>query len=308
MLPRNSIVVQSPRMGGGFGGKEVQGNTFAALVALAAVKTGKPVRMQLDRDLDMTITGKRHPFHSKFSAGYDDQGRLLAVRVDIVSDGGWSLDLSQPIMDRALFHLDNVYYIPAVAFTGRVARTNTTSHTAFRGFGGPQGMLVIEEIMDRVARRLGLPPEVVRERNLYHGTGETNTTHYGEEIGDNRLQTMWKQALDQAGFRERRREIDAWNRQHDRVKRGLAITGRKVRDLLHAGRLQPGGRARADLPGRHRPGEPRRHGDGPGPAHQGPRRRDARAGPPGLELPHDADQHGQGAQHLGHRRLLGRRT
>jgi xanthine dehydrogenase molybdopterin binding subunit/xanthine dehydrogenase small subunit len=225
--PRNSIVVQAPRMGGGFGGKEVQGNTFAALVALAAVRTGKPVRMQLDRDLDIMITGKRHPFWSKYSAGYDDEGRLLAVRVDIFSDGGWSLDLSQPIIDRALFHLDNIYYIPAVAFTGRVVRTNTTSQTAFRGFGGPQGMLVMEEIMDRVARRLDLPPETVRERNMYHGSGETNTTHYGQEIGDNRLLAMWRQALAQSDFQRRRREIDAWNRQHHGVKRGLAITGEK---------------------------------------------------------------------------------
>jgi len=225
--PRNSIVVQAPRMGGGFGGKEVQGNTFAALVALAAVKTGKPVRIQLDRDLDIMITGKRHPFYSKYSAGYDDEGRLLGVHVDIFSDGGWSLDLSQPIIDRALFHLDNIYYIPAVSFTGRVVRTNVTSHTAFRGFGGPQGMLVIEEIMDRIARRLRLPPEVVRERNLYRGSGETNTTHYGEEIADTRIQTMWSQVLEQADFKRRREEVDAWNRQHDRVKRGLAITGEK---------------------------------------------------------------------------------
>ena len=226
-MPRNSIVVQAPRMGGGFGGKEVQGNTFAALVGLAAVRTGRPVRMQLDRDLDIMITGKRHPFLSKFSAGYDDEGRLRAVRVDMVSDGGWSLDLSQPIIDRAIFHLDNIYYIPAVHFTGRVARTNTTSQTAFRGFGGPQGMLVMEEILDRIARRLGLPPEVVRERNMYHGAGETNTTHYGEEIGDNRLHAMWHQVFQNAEFSNRRREIDDWNRQHDRVKRGLAITGEK---------------------------------------------------------------------------------
>jgi xanthine dehydrogenase molybdopterin binding subunit/xanthine dehydrogenase small subunit len=224
---RNSIVVQAPRMGGAFGGKEVQGNTFAALVALAAVKTGKPVRLQLDRDLDIMITGKRHPFYSKYAAGYDDEGRLLGVLVEIFSDGGWSLDLSQPIIDRALFHLDNIYYIPAVSFTGRVVRTNVTSHTAFRGFGGPQGMLVMEEIVDRVARRLGLPPEVVRERNMYHGSGETNTTHYGEELGDNRLPAMWQQALEQAEFQKRRQEIDAWNRRHDRVKRGLAITGEK---------------------------------------------------------------------------------
>jgi xanthine dehydrogenase molybdopterin binding subunit/xanthine dehydrogenase small subunit len=226
-VPRSSVVVQAPRMGGGFGGKEVQGNTFAALVALAASSTGRPVRMQLDRDFDMTITGKRHPFHSRFSVGYDDSGRLMAARVRLVSDGGWSLDLSQPIIDRALFHLDNVYYIPAVDFSGRVARTNTTSHTAFRGFGGPQAMLVMEEIVDRVARNLGLPPEQVRAANLYHGSGETNTTHYGQAIGDSRLKAMWEQAQAQAGFAERRRGIDLWNKEHPGVKRGLAITAVK---------------------------------------------------------------------------------
>ncbi len=226
-LARNKIVVQSPRMGGAFGGKEVQGNTCASLVALAAHRTGQPVRMQLDRDLDMIITGKRHPFHSKYAAGYDDKGRLLAARVELVADGGWSLDLSQPILDRAHLHLDNAYYIPAVYFTGRVARTNVTSHTAFRGFGGPQGMLVIENILDQVARRLGLAPEVVRARNLYGGSGETNTTHYGQEIGDNRLKAMWDQVQAQAGFEARRREIDAWNARHPRVKRGLAVTPEK---------------------------------------------------------------------------------
>ena len=223
-VARHKVVVQAPRMGGGFGGKETQGNAWAAYVALAAVQTGRPVRVQLDRDLDMTLTGKRHPFHAKFSVGHDAEGRLLAAHVELTSDGGWSLDLSQPILDRALFHLDNAYYLPAVHFTGRVAKTNTVSHTAFRGFGGPQGMLVIEEIMDRVARACGLAPEVVRERNLYHGTGETNRTHYHEDIGDNRIQTIWAQAKTEAKFAERRREIEAWNGAHPRVKRGLAIT------------------------------------------------------------------------------------
>ena len=223
-LARHKIVVQAPRMGGGFGGKETQGNAFAALVALAAVKTGRAVRVQLDRDLDMKLTGKRHPFQAKFSVGHDRDGRLLAAKVELVSDGGWSLDLSQPILDRALFHLDNAYYVPAVNFTGRVAKTNVTSHTAFRGFGGPQGMLVIEEIMDRVARRLGLPPEVVRERNLYHGTGETNRTHYGEDLGDNRLPDIWARVLTQAKFAERRAAVAAWNRDHPHMKRGLAVT------------------------------------------------------------------------------------
>jgi xanthine dehydrogenase molybdopterin binding subunit len=223
-VSRNKVTVQSPRMGGGFGGKETQGNAPAAIVALAALKTGRPVRWQLDRDVDMALTGKRHPFWAKFSVGYDGEGRLLASQVDLVSDGGWSMDLSQAICDRALFHLDNAYYIPAVKFTGRIANTNVTSHTAFRGFGGPQGMLVVEEIVARIAGRLGLLPEVVRARNFYHGAGETNTTHYREDLGINRIQEVWSRVMTEARFDERRREIAAWNATSGRVKRGLAVT------------------------------------------------------------------------------------
>jgi xanthine dehydrogenase molybdopterin binding subunit len=223
-VARHKVVVQSPRMGGGFGGKETQGNGPAAIVALAALKTGRPVRWQLDRDVDMTLTGKRHPFWAKFKVGYDGEGRLLGSQVELVSDGGWSMDLSQAICDRALFHLDNAYFIPAVRFTGRIAKTNVTSHTAFRGFGGPQGMLVVEEIVARVAGRLGLAPEVVRARNFYHGAGETNTTHYREDLGINRIQDVWNRVLTEAGFAERRRAIAAWNAQSGRVKRGLAVT------------------------------------------------------------------------------------
>ncbi|MDO8541341.1 MAG: xanthine dehydrogenase small subunit [Opitutaceae bacterium] len=223
-LPRSKVVVQSPRMGGAFGGKETQGNTPAALVALAAMKTGHPVRLQWDRDIDMMITGKRHPFSVKFEVGYDNDGRIRGAEIDLVSNGGWSLDLSQPVLERAMFHVDNAYYLPALRVTGRVVRTHVASNTAFRGFGGPQGMLVIEEIMDRVARSLGLPPEVVRERNLYHGTGETNRTHYGEDVGDNRIQRLWKLALEQACFGERRAEVSSWNAAHVRIRRGLAVT------------------------------------------------------------------------------------
>jgi xanthine dehydrogenase molybdopterin binding subunit len=223
-VARHKVVVQSPRMGGGFGGKETQGNGPAAIVALAALKTGRPVRWQLDRDVDMTLTGKRHPFWAKFKVGYDGEGRLLGSQVELVSDGGWSMDLSQAICDRALFHLDNAYFIPAVRFTGRIAKTNVTSHTAFRGFGGPQGMLVVEEIVARVAGRLGLAPEVVRSRNFYHGAGETNTTHYREDLGINRIQDVWNRVLTEASFAERRRAIAAWNAQSGRVKRGLAVT------------------------------------------------------------------------------------
>ena len=223
-LPVNRIVVQSPRMGGGFGGKETQGNTWAALVALAAWKTGRPVRVQLDRDVDMALTGKRHPFFAEYEVAFEEDGRLRGLRAELVSDGGWALDLSESILDRALFHLDNGYFIPTLEITGRVAKTHTVSNTAFRGFGGPQGMLVIEEVLDRVARYLGLSPELVRERNLYRGSGDSNTTHYGQPIGDNRLEQMWLSLKKSSEFDARRREIGAFNQEHTHVRRGLAIT------------------------------------------------------------------------------------
>ena len=223
-VPANKVVVQSLRMGGGFGGKETQAATPAALAALAAHHTGRPVRVRWNRDQDMMLTGHRHPFLARFKVGFDAEGRLLAARVHLYSNGGWAMDLSQAVTDRALFHLDNAYYIPAVEFRGQVAKTNLSSNTAFRGFGGPQGMVVIEEILDRIARRLGLPPEVVRERNLYHGKGQTNTTHYGLEIGDNRVQTIWHQLKQSSDFARRREALARWNAVHPHRKRGLAIT------------------------------------------------------------------------------------
>ncbi len=223
-LPSSKVVVEAPRMGGGFGGKETQANTPAALAALAAYRTGRRVRVRFNRDQDMALTGHRHPFLARFEAGFDEQGTLLAVKAQLYSNGGWSLDLSQAVTDRALFHLDNCYYIPNVEFRGQVARTNLSSNTAFRGFGGPQGMLVIEEIVDRVARRLGLPPETVRERNLYRGQGETNTTHYGQEIEDNRIPAIWHELKQRSELAQRREEIAAWNQQHPHHKRGLAMT------------------------------------------------------------------------------------
>ncbi len=223
-VPANKVVVQSPRMGGGFGGKETQAAMPAALAALAAHHTGRPVRVRWNRDQDMILTGHRHPFLARFKAGFDPRGRLLAAKIHLWSNGGWSQDLSQAITDRALFHLDNAYYIPAVEFRGQVAKTNLSSNTAFRGFGGPQGMLVIEEILDRIARRLGLAPEVVRERNLYRAKGETNTTPYGQEIGDNRLQTIWRELKRTSQLAQRRKEIAKWNAKNPHHKRGIAMT------------------------------------------------------------------------------------
>ena len=223
-VPANRVVVQSPRMGGGFGGKETQAAMPAALAALAAHHTGRPVRVRWNRDQDMILTGHRHPFLARFKAGFDRQGRLLAARVHLVANGGWSLDLSQAITDRALFHLDNAYYIPAVEFRGQVAKTNLSSNTAFRGFGGPQGMLVTEEILDRIARRLRLAPEVVRERNLYRAKGETNTTPYGQEIGDNRIPAIWRELKQTSQLAQRRKEIAKWNGKNPHRKRGIAMT------------------------------------------------------------------------------------
>ncbi len=221
-LPRHRIVVTSPRMGGGFGGKETQGNTWAALAALAAWRTRRPVRVQLDRDVDMEVTGKRHPFLGRYSVGFDDDGRITAFDAVVVSDGGWALDLSESILDRALFHLDNAYSFDNARFEGRVAKTNVVSHTAFRGFGGPQGMLVVEDALARVAGRLGLPAEVVRARNFYAPSGQH--TPYGQAVDDNRVPRMWSELLEDASFDERRRAVDAFNAGSAHVKRGLAVT------------------------------------------------------------------------------------
>jgi xanthine dehydrogenase large subunit len=223
-LPMHSVVVECPRMGGGFGGKETQAATLAALAALAASKTGRKVRVRFDRDQDMMITGKRHPFLGQFEIGFDREGMLLAARIALFSNGGWSLDLSRAVTDRGVFHLDNAYFIPNVEFSGRVAKTNLASNTAFRGFGGPQGMLVIEEIMDRIARATGLAPEVVRQRNLYRDRGETNTTPYGQEIEDNRLQRIWRELMESSQFAARRKELQNWNAGQPNKKRGLAMT------------------------------------------------------------------------------------
>lgn len=223
-LPSNRIVVTCLRMGGGFGGKESQANPMAAAVALAAYKTGRPARVRLRRHHDMMITGKRHGYLGRYKVGFQPDGTLTALEVALYADAGWSLDLSPPVLLRAMLHVDNAYYIPHIQVRGHLAKTNKTSNTAFRGFGGPQGMLVIEDVIDRVARSLNLSPETVRERNFYHGTGETNTTHYGQEIFDNRIARVWDEAKANANFAERKVAIAEFNRVNPYKKRGLAIT------------------------------------------------------------------------------------
>ncbi len=166
-LPKNRIVVQSLRMGGAFGGKETQANGYAAVAAIGCQKTGRPVRVRVDRARDFITSGKRHPFLGRYTVGFDDDGKIEGFDLALFSDGGYSLDLSVPVLHRALFHADNCYYLAHTRVVGRVCKTNACSHTAFRGFGGPQGMIMIEEAIDRIARALGLAPDLVRERNFY---------------------------------------------------------------------------------------------------------------------------------------------
>jgi xanthine dehydrogenase large subunit len=220
--PWNRVTVQCLRMGGAFGGKEVQANPWAAVAALGAWKTKRPVRVRLPRALDMALTGKRHPFFARYEAGFREDGRLEGVRIALYSDGGWSLDLSSPVLSRAMFHCDNAYLLPAADITGRICRTHKTSQTAFRGFGGPQGMIVIEEIMDQAARRLRLEPDVVRERNLYR---EGDTTHYGQAVKHaERIGTIWQKLKATSEFEKRREEIRKFNDSHRHAKRGIAMT------------------------------------------------------------------------------------
>lgn len=221
-LPKNQVVVQSLRMGGAFGGKEVQANPVAAVAAIGCHKTGRPVRVRLDRARDFAITGKRHPFLGRYTIGFDDTGRIEGFDLRMWSDGGYSLDLSGPVFHRALFHADNAYHLRDVRVTGRVCKTHACSHTAFRGFGGPQGMVMIEDALDRVARSLGLPPHLVRERNFYR---PGDTTHYEQELDQaDRVTRIWDDLKDSSDFDARWTELEAFNRDSRDVKRGLAIT------------------------------------------------------------------------------------
>jgi xanthine dehydrogenase large subunit len=221
-LPKNQVVVQALRMGGAFGGKEVQANTWAAVAAIGALKTGRPVRVRLDRLRDFVMTGKRHPFLGRYTIGFDEQGRVLAFQLSLYSDGGYSLDLSAPVLHRALFHADNAYYLPHVRVEGRVCKTHMCSHTAFRGFGGPQGMVMIEDAMDRVARVLGLPPHVVRERNFYR---EGHTTHYEQPVSQaDRVERIWAELKESAELDARYAAIENFNRNSSTLKRGIGIT------------------------------------------------------------------------------------
>ena len=220
-LPMAAVTVRCRRLGGGFGGKETQANLFAVLAALVARRSGRPTKLRPDRDEDMIVTGKRHDFLADYEVGFDPQGRIHAVRATLAARCGFSADLSGPVTDRALFHADNAYYYPAVRLVSEPWRTNTCSNTAFRGFGGPQGVLVAERIVEEVAFATGLDPLEIRRRNLYR---EGDLTPYHQPIEDVPLAAILDALEERAGYRERRRAIAAFNAESPILKKGIALT------------------------------------------------------------------------------------
>jgi xanthine dehydrogenase large subunit len=222
-IENNAVTVECRRMGGGFGGKETQAGHLAVWAALAARKCGRPVKMRLDRDDDFLVTGKRHPFAYDWEVGFDDTGLVTALKVTELANCGFSADLSGPVADRAVFHTDNAYFLSDVEIVSCRCRTNIQSHTAFRGFGGPQGVILIEKVLGDIARVLGLDALDVRKRNLY-GIEERNVTHYRMKVEDNILEPLIANLEAHAHYRARREQIAAWNAASPVIKRGMAIT------------------------------------------------------------------------------------
>ena len=222
-IDNHAVRVECRRMGGGFGGKETQAGHLAVWAAVAAQKFGRAVKLRLDRDDDFMVTGKRHPFAYEYDVGFDGRGRVTGLKLQMAANCGFSADLSGPVADRAVFHADNAYYLGDVEIASYRCKTNTQSHTAFRGFGGPQGVIVIEAILGDIARALGLDAQDVRLANLY-GTTERNVTHYQMAVEDNILHALLPQLERNADYRRRQAEIAAWNALQPVLKRGIAIT------------------------------------------------------------------------------------
>ena len=220
-IPCNKVVCKTKRLGGGFGGKETRAAFLNVCAAVPAYHMRKPVSLVLDRHIDMAITGQRHAFLGKYKVGYSPEGKILALDMTLYNNAGNSLDLSAAIMDRALFHSDGAYKIPNVRVTGKCCKTNLPSNTAFRGFGGPQGVIFAEMWMDRVARKLGKPAETIRHLNLYD---EGETCHFGQVMESSQLRACWDEAVAKADIETRRSACEAFNAAHKHRKRGLAAT------------------------------------------------------------------------------------
>lgn len=222
-LHSHHVVVECRRMGGGFGGKESQSALWAAASAIAAAKTRRPVKLRADRDDDMLVTGKRHCFYYEYEAGYDESGKIVAAKVDMVLRAGYSADLSGPVATRAVCHFDNTYYLSDVDIRAACGKTNTQSNTAFRGFGGPQGAIAIEYIIDEIARALGRDAYDIRRRNFY-GRDTDNVTPYGQTVVDNVIEDIVAELEASSDYRQRREAIAAFNAASPLLKKGLAFT------------------------------------------------------------------------------------
>jgi xanthine dehydrogenase large subunit len=216
----NRVTAMVRRLGGGFGGKESNASWVAGAAALAAHATGRPVKLRLPREIDMIATGKRHPFHYRYTVGFDGEGRVLALDAVLAADAGWSLDLTPGVVARALTHTDNAYWIPHFRAVGYACRTNKQSNTAFRGFGGPQGVVVMEDAIDRIAHQLGRDADELRALNFYR---ENQETPYGQPVEQNLLPRVWAEVKRDAEIARRRAEIDAFNKQSPVLKRGLGL-------------------------------------------------------------------------------------
>jgi xanthine dehydrogenase large subunit len=222
-LTQAAVTVEVRRMGGGFGGKETQAAQWACLAALAARITGRPCKLRLDRDDDMSMTGKRHDFRADYDVAFDDEGRIRGYEVTLASRCGYSADVSSAINDRAMYHADNAYYLPAATILSKRMKTHTVSNTAFRGFGGPQGMVPIERAIDAIAWTLGIDPLDVRKRNLY-GDGDRDMTPYGMRVTDNVMPAIIESLEKTSDYRKRRAAVAAFNANSRFLKRGIALT------------------------------------------------------------------------------------
>jgi xanthine dehydrogenase large subunit len=245
-LSTNDVEVICRRMGGGFGGKEGNASIFSQSAALAAFKLQKPVKLRVNRDDDMMITGKRHDFRIDYEVGYDDEGRILGADITLLSRCGYSTDYSGPVNDRACLHIDNCYYIPNLKLISHRCKTNTQSATAFRGFGGPQGMFGIETIIEQIANDIGKDPLDVRMLNIYQdpavsGNPATMVTQYGQTIADWVGDKVITQVAAEAKYRERRDSVNAFNKVNKRRKRGLALVPLKFGISFTATMLNQGG-------------------------------------------------------------------
>lgn len=224
--PMHKVRVEVRRMGGGFGGKESQGNALAVACAIAAHKTGKPCKMRYDRDDDMMITGKRHDFRIDYTVGFDDSGKINGIEFIQHARCGWAQDLSLPVADRAMLHADNAYHLPNITITSHRWKTNTQSATAYRGFGGPQGILGIERVMDEIAHAVGRDPLDVRRANYYAdmGTGDIQKTPYNMEVKDGIINALTDELVKTSDYTARRKAVQDWNAKNSILKKGIALT------------------------------------------------------------------------------------